>query len=67
MKRPGIPAVPPGLEPGLYQFLQQTKAGIETLSGQRGTPISKLSTTATPTNAQLRDKINEIIDWLSPT
>ena len=67
MKRPGIPTPPPGTDPAMYSFLMQVKAGVETLAGQRGTPITKLSTTKTPTNDELRDKVNQIIDWLSPT
>lgn len=50
----------------MAQFLQQLKGGVETLAGQVGTPITPLSTTKTPTVEELRDKVNQIIDWLSP-
>jgi len=61
-KKPGIGDVPRDCPQGLRGFLQRMKETVETITGRRGGSVEALSASAT--NAQIIDKVNEIIGRL---
>ena len=64
MKKPAIPDLQ-GLDNQLRNVLGPVKENIEIVTGRRGTPIARLP--ASPTNAEIATKINEILTLLQNT
>lgn len=63
MRKPAIPSVQPVQDQVVASILVPVKENIEVLTGVRGGPISPLLPGAS--NAQIIDKVNEIIKRLN--